>query len=130
MIFKIQQTLHSINILLITIITDIISVFNDLKNLSLCLNNHQAILRRSTGIAPCSSRFTPWGKSQLYELDRRLRGLHSRSGRGDEYKDPVPAGNRTSVVQPVTSYYTEMSSGELGRKGEWRPVGNAGQALF
>jgi hypothetical protein len=32
----------------------------------------------------------PWGKSLLYSLDRRLGGLHGRSGRGVEGNNPCP----------------------------------------
>jgi hypothetical protein len=45
----------------------------------------------------------PPGKSPRYPLDRRLRGLQSRSGRHGEVKILTPTGTRTwlSSPQPV-----------------------------
>jgi hypothetical protein len=42
------------------------------------------------------------GEKHKYSLDRRMVGSQSRSGRGGEEKEiPIPAGNRTQVVQPL-----------------------------
>jgi len=45
----------------------------------------------------------PQGKNLLYPFCRRLGGPQSRSGRGDEEKNPcpAPAGNLTPVAQPL-----------------------------
>jgi len=49
------------------------------------------------------SHFTP-GRSPRYSLDRRLSGPQSRFSCGGEEKNiPVPARNRTTLVEPVAS---------------------------
>jgi hypothetical protein len=52
-------------------------------------------------------RFTLQGKSPWYQLDRRLGGPQSRSGRGGEKKhsQPLP-GLEPPIIQPVTQHYT------------------------
>jgi len=45
--------------------------------------------------------FYPQGKTSRYPLDRRVGWSHSRSGRGSEEKNPLPAGYWTTVIQPV-----------------------------
>jgi hypothetical protein len=49
----------------------------------------------------------PPGKIPWYQLDRRLGGLHSRSGRGGEEKNSQPLpGLKPPIVQPVAQGYT------------------------
>jgi hypothetical protein len=49
----------------------------------------------------------PQGKSPWYPLDRRLGGLQSSSGRGDEEKNSQPLpGIEPPIIQPVTQRYT------------------------
>jgi hypothetical protein len=55
--------------------------------------------------ASCPSRFTPWGNSPRYPLDRRLGGPQSWSGRCGE-KSLAPARNRTRAVQHVLCRYS------------------------
>jgi hypothetical protein len=43
----------------------------------------------------------PWGKNPQYQLDRRLGGPQSRSGRRGEEKILDPTGTRTSTPWPV-----------------------------
>jgi hypothetical protein len=40
---------------------------------------------------------------------RKLGGPQSHSGRGGEEKNSRPPGNRTPIVQPVATRYTELS---------------------
>jgi hypothetical protein len=47
----------------------------------------------------------PRGKSSWYQLDRRLGGLQSRSGRGGEEKNSQPLpGFEPPIIQPVAQY--------------------------
>jgi hypothetical protein len=54
-------------------------------------------------------RFTPRGKRPRYQLDNRLSGPQSRTGRYEKVKILDPTGTRTptpSVVHPVARRYT------------------------
>jgi hypothetical protein len=53
----------------------------------------------------------PWGKSPRYQLDRRLGGPQSRSGRRGENSRPYRDSNSDpSVVQPIASRYTDYAT--------------------
>jgi len=49
----------------------------------------------------------PPGKESWYTLDRRLGGLQSHSGRGDEEKNSQPLpGHESPTAQPIVLCYT------------------------
>jgi hypothetical protein len=51
------------------------------------------------------------GKKRRYPGGMGLGGPQSRSGHdGKEKKVPSPTGNRTSIVQPLASHYTDWAT--------------------
>jgi hypothetical protein len=48
----------------------------------------------------------PQGKNPWYPLDRRLGGLQSQSGRGDEKNSQSPSGIESPIIQAVAQLYT------------------------
>jgi hypothetical protein len=58
----------------------------------------------------------PPGKEHWYQLDRRLGGPQSRSGRGGEEKNSQPrreSNPRTPIVQSIAQRYTDWASNLL-----------------
>jgi hypothetical protein len=75
-----------------------------------CIDSHFLDLGTSwEWSASRSGRFTPRGKSPRYPLDRRLGGLHNRSGREENSWPYWDSNSDPSVVQPVASRYTNSA---------------------
>jgi hypothetical protein len=61
------------------------------------------------------SHITPQGKNHRYPFDRRLGGLQSQFGRGDEEKNSQPLpGLEPPIIQPAAQRYTTELARLLG----------------